>query len=377
MAAHWSSWADCIHMIRQRHPSVAETLITGIHRGPAPCFAAVRTCQGTLEEAGLEIPSWRTLADTPPQREDGAEPAEPKVGWQHRATRCLEDQHLRVQLWPTLTDPVRTLMRSQCGPLASAALTVLPTSRATRLDPQPFRMWLCRRLFLPLPLSSRTCRCGRLLDVYGHHRAACSRAGVLGTRGFPLERAAAQICREAGGRVGVDRFVRDLDLVLFNGFDQRRIEVIVDGLTLWHGAQLAVDTTLVSPLHGDGSARRNAATTSGVALRDARRAKERTYPELTGEGGRARLVVLAAEVGGRWSEETALFLGALAKARAQESPQLLQGRVSAAYIRRWSALLACSLARSFTLSLLEQRPVPSVGADIPSVHEVLREARFV
>ena len=198
---------------------------------------------------------------------------------------------------------------------------------------------------------------------------------MLGTRGFPLERAAAQICREAGGRVGVDRFVRDLDLVAFNGFDQRRIEVIVDGLTLWHGAQL-VDTTLVSPLHGDGSARRNAATTSGVALRDARRAKERTYPELTGEGGRAKLVVLAAEVGGRWSEETALFLRALAKARAQESPQLLQGRVTAAYIRRWSASLACSLARSFTLSLLEQRPVPSVGVDVPSVHEVLREASF-
>ena len=90
VAAHWSSWADCIHMIRQRHLSVAETLITGIHRGPAPCFAAVRSRQGTLEEVGL-IPSWRTLVDTPPQRED-AEPAEPKVGWQHRATRCLEDQ---------------------------------------------------------------------------------------------------------------------------------------------------------------------------------------------------------------------------------------------------------------------------------------------
>ena len=91
--------------------------------------------------------------------------------------------------------------------------------------------------------------------------------------------------------------------------------------------------------------------------------------ELTGEGARARLVVLAAEVGGQWSEETALFLGALVKARAQESHQLLQGRVTAAYIRRWSALLACSLARSFTLSLLEQRPVPSVRADVPSMHE--------
>ena len=181
---------------------------------------------------------------------------------------------------------------------------------------------------------------------------------MLGTRGFPLERAAAQICREAGGSVGVDRFVRDLDLVAFNGLDQRRIEVIVDGLTLWHGAQLAVDTRC--PLCMVMSARRNAATTSGVALRDARRAKERTYPEFTGEGGRAKLVVLAAEVGGRWSEETALFLRALAKRPGRKS-QLLQGRVTAACVRRWSALLACSLARSLTLSLLEQRPVPTVG----------------
>ena len=128
---------------------------------------------------------------------------------------------------------------------------------------------------------------------------------MLGRRGFTLERAAAQVCREASGRVGVDRFVRDLDLGTFNGLDQRRIELTVDGLTLWHAAQLAVDNTLVSPLHGDGMARRNAATTSGVALWDARRVKERTCPELTGEGGRARLVVLPSEVGGQWSEKTA------------------------------------------------------------------------
>ena len=147
-------------------------------------------------------------------------------------------------MWPTLTDPARALVRSQQGPLASAALTALPTSRATRIDPQPFRVWLCRRLFLPLPLCPRTCPCGRPFDMCGHHRAACSRAGVLGCRGFPVERAAAQVCREAGGRVGLDRFIRDLDVGAFNPLDGRRIEVIVDGLSLWYRAQLAVDTTL-------------------------------------------------------------------------------------------------------------------------------------
>ena len=154
---------------------------------------------------------------------------------------------------------------------------------------------------------------------------------------------AAQICREAGARVTTNVHVRDMDLAVFNNLDGRRLEVVADGLTLWHGAQLAIDTTLVSPLHRDGSARARATDHNGAVLVEARRRKE-TYPELSGEGGRARLVVLAAEVGGRWNEETATFLSALAKTKALESPLVLQGRVQAAYIRRdgvlcWHVLL--------------------------------------
>ena len=40
------------------------------------------------------------------------------------------------------------------------------------------------------------------------------------------------------------------------------------------------------------------------ALQAARRRKERRYPELARRFGRAKLVVLAVEVGGRWSKET-------------------------------------------------------------------------
>ena len=159
--------------------------------------------------------------------------------------------------------------------------------------------------------------------------------GYWGEGGFPLEVAAAQVCREAGVRVSTNLHVRDMDLTEFNNLDGRRLEVVADGLTLWQGAQLAMDTTLVSPLRRDGSARPRAAD-HGAALDE---------PELSGDGGRARLVVLAAEVGGRWSSETANFLVSLAKAKALASPLVLQGRVQQAYIRRWSALLACSAVR--------------------------------
>ena len=78
--------------------------------------------------------------------------------------------------------------------------------------------------------------------------------------------------------MSTNQFVRDLDLGEFNGLDGRRLEVIADGLPLWRGAQLAIDTTLVSPLHRDGSARRGAADRNGAVFDAARRKKERAFP---------------------------------------------------------------------------------------------------
>ena len=161
---------------------------------------------------------------------------------------------------------------------------------------------------MPLPLTSHSCRCGRLLDGLRHHRSACPVVGVLGRRGFPLESAAARICREVGGRVRTNVLVRDLDLHAINNLDSRRLEVVVDGLSLFRGAQLAIDTTLVSPLSRNGTTRPRYATVSGAALDQARIRKERRYPEVAGDHGRACLVVLAREIGGRFSSETAQFL---------------------------------------------------------------------
>ena len=59
-----------------------------------------------------------------------------------------------------------------------------------------------------------------------------------------MENVAARICREAGGRVTTNAFVRDLDLNEPHGGDGRRLEVVVDGLLVRR--QLTVDTTLVS-----------------------------------------------------------------------------------------------------------------------------------
>jgi len=111
---------------------------------------------------------------------------------------------------------------------------------------------------------------------------------------------------------------------------ERRIEVVASGLVLWGGAQLAVDTTLVSALDSAGQARRHQRSTAGAALRIARKAKKRTYPELL-RSARCRLVVLGIELGGRWSTEAAQFMRLLARSRARAAPQLLRSSATAAY----------------------------------------------
>ena len=95
---------------------------------------------------------------------------------------------------------------------------------------------------------------------------------------------------------------------------------------LLHGAQLAIDTTLVSPLRADEASHHQCADVDGAALQRARRQKERTYPELSGAHGRAKLVVLAAEVGGCWSYEVQTFLPLLVRARTRSLPEVLRVR---------------------------------------------------
>ena len=58
----------------------------------------------------------------------------------------------------------------------------------------------------------------------------------------------ARSCREAGARVKENQLLRDLNIVA-QADDQRKIEVIANGLPFWGGKQVAIDT-VVSALTG-------------------------------------------------------------------------------------------------------------------------------
>ena len=368
-AAHWGSWADCFEMIAQRHPPVAQAIVNGVGTASG-CFASVVAAIARLQEVGVEIPTWQVLALglRPPHSNDEREPSQPRHGWQKYASTVVQKSHREQVVLPSLSPAEQAMVRSQSGPLASVPFTAMPIQRVSRIDSEEFRVLVLRRLRLPLPLSVRSCRCGRPLDVLGHHRAACSTAGVLGRRGFAVENAVAQICREGGARVSTNVFLRDLDISPVGSTDSRRLEVVAEGLSLYGGCQLAIDATLVSALKGDGTHRRKADTTDGVALLEARKNKETTYPELGQGNGRAQLVVIAGEVGGRWSSETKNFLWCLACEKALSASSVLRGSARAAWYRRWSCLLACAAAKAFASSLVNKRGSPGAGSQVPSVH---------
>ena len=58
---------------------------------------------------------------------------------------------------------------------------------------------------------------------------------MLATRALPLEHALARVCREAGARVARNVRLADMNLDTPVG-DERRIEVVANGLHVWHGS---------------------------------------------------------------------------------------------------------------------------------------------
>ena len=296
--------------------------------------------RASLAESGFECPEWNALVEglrpNQPVRAE-VDPADHTHGWQFFAVQRVE-HHFRAET-------------AQSGPMSGVAFSAVPSSPPTRLAPQLFRVLLLRRLWLPLPLTSRTCRCGRFLVATNVQRVR--EPGCWAVGDFSVESAAARVCLEAGARVSTNLFVRDLDLPVAP-HDARRLEVVADGQPLFGEAQF-IDTTLVSPVRADGEPRGQCARQDGAALAEAHRLKDRTYPELSGSQGRARLVVLAAEVGGRWSEDARSFVSQLARAKVRSFPRVLRGRARQAWQYRWSDILSCATARAFALSLLDRR----------------------
>ena len=107
---------------------------------------------------------WLLRLSVQEQSQEDFEPGGQKRGWPHEAASRLDLRFRDEDLFHRVPAPVRALIRSQGGPMAGMALSTSPTSHLTRLEPHLFRTILLCRFRQPLPLSERSCWCGRPLD---------------------------------------------------------------------------------------------------------------------------------------------------------------------------------------------------------------------
>ena len=266
-----------------------------------------------------------------------------------------------------MTATSRALLLSQSGRCAGRHLELMPVNDDMAIESERFRALLLRRLRLQLPLTSRVCRgrsCRLDTDAYGDHSTACPRTGLLRRRAGPMERAWARVGREAGGRVRTNVSINDLNIANRYANDGRRIEVVIDGLPLYNGAQIVLDCTLVSPVGRDGLPRSGSDRHEGVIMEEAARTKRRHYRDVVA-ARRCRFVVAAMEVGGRWGQEAFDLIRHMAKARARSAPGWLRRTLEAAHARRWTGLIAAAAQSAYAATLGEDDEDVGLCRDAP------------
>ena len=193
-AAYWASWSDALHMIHQRTPAVAESVVTAL--GQEEQFGG---CVGELQEAAERLdhegfwwrPSWEAL-----RRGERPTSDERWRTWRvDTRLAVLGIIHFRHLL--SESPAVKPYCRSS-GALEVALwtqrLAFAPTAPEFTIAPHLFRVLVLERLHLPLPITEAVCEgCGAPVDIRGHHRAACMRTGRVKKRAVPTERVLARV----------------------------------------------------------------------------------------------------------------------------------------------------------------------------------------
>ena len=233
-AACWASWADCLSQVRARAPQVCTQLLQELEGPPSQAQWKLKTLPLCSQSKAWRCPSgpnFRTLTSAPRSPSVLRWESGLMVGnFTHLLLATPSLQQARIcHLCPRTT--------KLCGPhnedhvLRGISPAFPPAQR--RLS--RLKSSLLVRLHLPLHVDDRFCKCVARLDLFGHHRSACSRVGLLKPRGTPAEICVARICREAGTRVKENQLLSELNTVV-PVTDQRRIEVIANGLPFWGAA---------------------------------------------------------------------------------------------------------------------------------------------
>ena len=345
-------------------------------------------CRRLLVTEGFaKCPTWLDIADrqAPPNPEvEDREPGEWCHGWQFFASRTREIRFLEFEIKNQLDPCSQALLLSHSGAHAARFLQAIPHAPEFQLSGPVLQCLLRRRLRLPLPDGLAHCPAkshGKItarlaLDEFGDHLAACMHTGRVQRRANVLEKAWAQVFREAGGLIVLNEKLRNMRIGV-QPEDRRRVEFAVYNLP-FSGIPLLCDVTQVSPISSNGNPHPKTCTCPGISLEKAESKKHKNYREAAERRGDVKLVTLACEVGGRWSETCIHWVRRLAIHKASQQPMHLQKATEYAFSARWWSLLSVAAQRAFAFSLLDVDvgQLKPTASFTPGTGEVLAGARY-
>ena len=145
--AYWSSWAECLGVVQQRHPTVSACIVQALnHQRHSFPLTGLRACGAQLTAVGFHAPNWEELAHgarpEPVVWDADFDPGIPRHGWQRFATIPVDGVLVEGSVRPRLFQSEQALFRSQAGPLPSVPFTCFPTSPLSRFDACLFRVFV-------------------------------------------------------------------------------------------------------------------------------------------------------------------------------------------------------------------------------------------
>ena len=115
-ASFWASWADCLKMVTERHPSIATAMIEGITQKSQGCMGSVARSGEALQKIGREVPSWMELSEGSDQTTKGPRKETP----QNHSTGGRKWRRLQS---------TSIFVRQLCGPVESHRTGTSPFSK--------------------------------------------------------------------------------------------------------------------------------------------------------------------------------------------------------------------------------------------------------
>ena len=153
------------------------------------------------------------------------------------------------------------------------------------------------------------------------------------------------------------------------------MDLVTPGIaSVFGGAPLFIDATMVSPLHGTGVPMANAATTDGAVLAAAsNRNSTQDYPDVEASP-LAQLLCLGVETYGRWGPHCLTLVRQLARNKASTYSAALRRPAEAAHTTRWWSLLSVAAQRQVAETSLREAGadlLPAGSAPAPPLDELL------